>query len=183
MIKKLLLSLCLAATSHGLSALEVNEALPAISVSDKGELLISGDDASYRDWDTTAFSQDKANLIIHIAGRTSSNELIKPFTDRLSTEKFGSDKLRNTTIINLDDAVWGTSGMVADKIKDKKIKHPESIFVLDADGDIRDEWDLESESAAIIVLSNTGEVAYLKQGEMTQDDIDQAISAIKQQLR
>lgn len=182
MIKKILLSAFLI-TSHGLSALEINQPLPMSSVNDKGELLINRDHViHYRPWDVSALNDDKANLILHMAGRSSANKLIQPFTDRLTAENIASDKLHSTTIINLDDTLWGTRRLVASKIKDNKIKHPKTTFVLDNNGKIRTQWGLKKESAAIIILSASGEVVYLKQGRLLDEDIDQALAVINQQL-
>jgi hypothetical protein len=182
MIKKILLGLSLITASAALSALEVGKALPAVSITDRGELLLEEKTVAFDEWNIDDLDSSKTNVIMYLAGRMSSDKMIRPFTDALEAEKISLDKIHSTTIINLDDSVWGTTGFVISEVKSNKKQHPEVTFVLDGSGDTLKKWQLDKKSAAIIILTRQGEIAYLKQGAFDDAEAEQALAIIRKNL-
>jgi hypothetical protein len=54
--------------------------------------------------------------------------------------------------------------------------------VLDSNGRVRQQWDLASESSAIILLDKAGKVLFVKEGALSQADISQVMGLIRSQL-
>ena len=88
----------------------------------------------------------------------------------------------STTILNLDEAMWGTSGMVLSKLQSSKAEFPLATMVADEKGVGLSEWQLEEGNSAVIVTDATGVVRYFKQGEMSEAEIDSALVLIRQYI-
>jgi YtfJ family uncharacterized protein len=162
------------------SPIEIGQPLPALEIDSRGELLLSDEKYSYQPWQASR-SAGKPHVIQYLAGRVSARDQSKPFTDRLQ-EAVPEGSVHVTTVINLDDAMWGTSGFVVGEIKDSKRKHPMSTMVLDEDGLGLQTWQLQKGGATIVVLNATGTVLYLKQGGMSEEEIESTLEIIQLEL-
>ena len=183
MIKKIIFNLTLASLSFTAAALELNQPLPDTEITNKGEIILNGDTTEYTDWNSTALNNAKVNVVMYLAGRMASDKMIRPFTDALELEAIPLDVLQSTTIINLNDTLWGTSGFVLSEVKSNKQKHPEVTFILDGKGTARQQWQLEEKSAAIIILDKKGQVAYLREGPFDEAEATTAINTLKNTLK
>ena len=74
----------------------------------------------------------------------------------ITDSKFAQDSYQTTSIINQDDAIWGTGSFVKSSAEDSKKDFPWSSMVLDEDGKVAGAWDLQEESSAIIVQDKQG---------------------------
>ena len=161
-------------------ALNINTGgnLPSINIDNAGELQLAGDDISYSAWSTQQLN-GKVRLIQAMAGRTSAKELNAPMIEAVKQAKFGDDVYQTVTIVNLDDAIFGTSGFVKGKLKKNKKAFPKASFVLDKKGELFELWQLKAKSSAIILLDASGTVLFAKDGELNQQEIDQVIGLIE----
>ncbi|NAW52460.1 YtfJ family protein, partial [Vibrio sp. V41_P2S12T139] len=57
-----------------------------------------------------------------------------------------------------------------------------SSMVLDKNGVLATTWDLQQESSAIIVQNKQGEILFVKEGALTQDEVTHVIELIKQNI-
>lgn len=55
-------------------------------------------------------------------------------------------------------------------------------MVLDEAGNVANAWDLQAESSAIIVQDKQGKVLFVKEGVLTEDEIQTVLGIIKQSL-
>ncbi|QUM75351.1 YtfJ family protein [Moritella sp. 24] len=179
-MKKILTAIALSLTSFvSLShSLTLGENLPEVTIADKGFVDLVEGEFEYRQW-STAELQNKVILIQHIAGRTAAKELNEPMIDALKESDFPFEKYNTATLVNLDEAIWGTGAIVASQLKSNKEEFPDAIFVLDEDGDLKNKWGLTEKSSAIILLDATGKLLYVKDGEMNPTEIDTVIGLIK----
>ncbi len=173
------LLLLVSSTASG-NGLQVGQAPPDLTIADRGELLLEDDKFSYQPWQLP-HALGKVHVLQYMAARSASRDKTKPFTDRLQKEfHFGSYHV--TTVINLDDALWGTSVFVVGEVKSSKRKYPASTIVLDEEGTGLETWQLQSKNAAIIVMDPGGSVLYLKEGAMSDEEIDSTVELIRQNL-
>ena len=166
------------ASAHNLT---VDEPLPTVDVASYGEIMVKNDDITYQKWS----SQDmlgKVRVIQAIAGRSSSKALNQPLMTAITASKFTQDSYQTTSIINQDDAIWGTGSFVKSSAEDSKKDFPWSSMVLDEDGEVAKAWDLKEESSAIIVQNKQGKVLFVKEGTLAQDEIEQVLALIKDNL-
>lgn len=171
----LLPSLCLA---HNLKETQF---LPSVSIVDRGELQLHGKDFAYQNWSSSQLS-GKIRLIQHIAGRSSAKALNAPLIEAIKAAHFPHDKYQTTTIINLDDALFGTGSFVVSSVEQSKQEFPWSSFVLDADGLVQQQWGLATGSSAIILLNPQGQILFVKEGQLTDAEISQVLALIRSQL-
>lgn len=93
------------------------------------------------------------------------------------------EKVLVAVIINLDDALWGTTGLVQGEMKSTKKKHPQSNIVADKKGVARKAWDLKEQSAAMAILDTDGTVLFFKEGKPTEQETKAIIGMIDQRLQ
>ena len=166
------------ASAHNI---KVDQVLPLVEVKNYGEIVLQGDDTTYQDWS----SQDmlgKVRVIQAIAGRSSSKALNQPLMSAITASQFAKDNYQTTSIINQDDAIWGTGSFVKTSAEDSKKDFPWSSMVLDEDGKVASAWDLQEESSAIIVQDKLGKVLFVKEGALDQSEIEQVLSLIKDNI-
>ena len=180
MKKSCLFLLFILSTSAWSSGIQVGQPLPALAITERGELLLENEAFSYAPWQMPE-NIDKVHVLQYMAGRLSARSQSKPFTDRLK-ESLPLGSYHVTTVINLDDALWGSGGFVVREVKDSKKKYPLSTIVLDEHGTGLETWQLQPKGAAIFVLDPLGTVLYLKEGGMSEDEIENTLELIRQHL-
>ncbi|AOM41551.1 YtfJ family protein [Xenorhabdus hominickii] len=184
MIKNIVLSAILSLTpifafAHNIT---LGQHVPATSVTDKGELLLNDNKFSYQEWDTAELP-GKVRTIQHIAGRSSAKEMNDPLIQALKNANFPKDKYQTTSIVNTDDAIFGTSVFVRNSLEDSKKQFPWSQFIVDSNGQAKKAWELESKSSAIIVLDKNGNVKFIKDGKLSNEEITHVVSMIEEELK
>lgn len=166
------------AAAHNLT---IGGQVPAVSVDKHGEIVLNGDDTGYQNW-TSQDMLGKVRVIQAIAGRSSSKEMNAPLMTALTAAKLPEANYQTTTIINQDDAIWGTGSFVKSSAEDSKQEFPWSSMVLDEDGKVAKTWDLKPESSAIIVQDKQGKVLFVKEGALSGDEVKQVIALIKDNI-
>ncbi len=164
------------------AAVPVGEPLPAIAITEKGELVLSPPDkVHYEAWATSGLA-GRVHVIQYLAGRISAPKINRPFTDRLGELRIESEYYHVTTIINLNDTLFGTSAIVASQLKRNKRKYPASSIVADEHGDGAKLWRLNPGNSAIFILSPQGKVLFFKDGSLNNTEIEQAVDIIRIEL-
>jgi YtfJ family uncharacterized protein len=179
--KKYLLGLALFGSINGY-ALELGGTLTDISIPSKGELILNEAKVDYRAWSTSTISRGTPALIFHLAARMSSDKIIDPLRNRLEEEKFTPGSFQSISVVNIDDALWGTSGLVSSEMEKNKRAHPEAIMVADDASRGLTAWELQKGTVAVILLDVNGEIRYLKEGKLDSDDIETILSLLKTEI-
>ncbi|GEA50454.1 hypothetical protein VIN01S_12580 [Vibrio inusitatus NBRC 102082] len=161
--------------------LNTGDKVPMVSVVSHGEAMVKNDDITYHEWDSASMV-GKTRVIQAIAGRSAAKALNKPMIDAIVLADFPQDKYQTTTIVNQDDAIWGTSSFVKSSAEDSKIEFPHSSIVLDENGAVAKAWDLESKTSLIAVQDKNGNILWAKEGELTTEEIQQVITLVKENL-
>ncbi|OOE66515.1 hypothetical protein BZG20_09235 [Salinivibrio sp. IB868] len=153
--------------------------LPSAKVAEHGELTLNGDDIVYQDWQTEQLP-GKVRVIQAIAGRSSAKEMNAPLMEAITAADFDDARYQTTTIINQDDAMWGTGGFVKSSAEDSKREFSWSSIVLDENGSVAEAWRLKEESSLIAVLDDKGSVRFVKEGKLSADEVNQVVSLVTQ---
>lgn len=176
----LLLSLCSSWVMA--AAIQVGQTLPAVEIQQGGELVLTGTEVKYQPWQTEQLTR-KVYVIQHIAGRSSAKELNAPLIERIKAAKLPEAQYQTITLVNTDDAIWGTSGIVKGKLESSKKEFPWSMMVLDQAGTALAEWQLEKKNSAIIVLDQQRQVRWMKEGALNDDEQNQVMQLVTQLLK
>ncbi|MEQ4674617.1 YtfJ family protein [Providencia vermicola] len=185
MFKNIFISICLLSLSTLAAAanIQINQSVPAVSVTDKGELILNKENKlDYQPWKSQQLV-GKVRTIQHIAGRSSAKELNAPLIEAIKNARFPHDTYQTTTIINTDDAIFGTGVFVKNSVEDSKKEFPYSQFIVDSDGVVKTAWGLKPESSAIILLDNQGKVLFFKDGELNSQEIEKVIGLLISALK
>jgi len=158
----------------------LNKPLPSLSIADKGELVLENDNYSYQPWN----SQDSlgaVHVLQYFAGTKSGSKIFEPFTDRLQVE-FPEGGYHVTTVINLDDAMWGTSRFVISEVKASKREFPAATIVLDEEGTGKKTWELGKKGAVLAVMDRAGSVIYLSHDSLSEQEMLATLALMKKNI-
>lgn len=153
-----------------------------VAVSEQGELMLQNDKFSYKFWNSSALS-GKIFLVQHIAALASASEMNAGLVETLKQANLPPRLFQTMTIINEDDALFGSGPSFADSwVKNHKTLNPGSQFILDAHGSVLRTWHLQPKSSAIIVLDAQGKVRYIKEGALSLAEIQQVAALVHRLL-
>jgi YtfJ family uncharacterized protein len=178
MAERLLLSILLALQCAGVLAVAPGDALPPVRIAESGELRLEGEQLRFAPWDTHALG-GKLQIIQYLAARKSSQDINRPFTDRLKASGIPLEHYHLTTIVNLDDAMFGTRGFVMSELERNKRRYFRSTIVADDGGIGRTAWGLAEKSSAIFVLDAEGRVLFFREGAMTEAEIEHVLDMLR----
>ena len=71
---------------------------------------------------------------------------------------------------------------VRSSIESNKQLYPWSQFIVDSNGVVRNAWQLNEESSAIVVLDKDGRVQWAKDGALTQEEVQQVVALLHKLL-
>ena len=155
--------------------IQPNQLLANVTVSDKGEITLNGNDVAYKSCSSTALP-GKVRVIQHIAGRSAAKEKNQAMIEAIKAAHFNQAKYQTTTIINADDAVVGTGMFVKSSAEKGKKENAHSQVILDDKSAVKNAWGLREKDSVIILLDKTGEVQFVKEGKLTDDEVKEVIS-------
>jgi hypothetical protein len=158
-------------------ALGPGDALPALRIEAPGELRLAGEDIEFAPWDSTRLD-GKLHVVQYMAARASSRDINRPFTERLERSGIPLERYHLTTIVNLDDALFGTRGFVMSELEKNKRRYFRSSIVADETGAGRAAWGLQEKSSAILVLDAGGRVLFFRDGAMDAAEVEQVLQMV-----
>lgn len=156
------------------SAVREGHPLPGSRIETLGELVLAEDDFDYRAWEASR-AVSKPHVLQYFPGTLQDSKIYEPFTDSLQAQ-YTLGTYHVTTIINLDEAMWGTRGFVVSEVKRNKRKFPNSTIVLDDSGLLAREWNLGERGASLVILDTRGQVRYVHLGAMDDSAMEMAQS-------
>lgn len=158
--------------------IQPGQMLPEVQLNERGLLTLDQGEFSYHPWSTQSL-MGKVFVIHAIAGRSSAKALNAPLMDAIAAAHYPAQQYQTVSIINLDDAIWGTSGFVVGKVENSMEQHPNAAFVIDNEGKVAQAWGLPSKSSTIIVIDQQGKVLFSQDGALSE----QAIAEVQDQIQ
>lgn len=152
-----------------------------VGVTDKGELILQQGEPGYRSWNSARLD-GKTGVVLHMAGRLSAKALNESLIQAIADARFPAQTFQITTIVNTDDAIPGSAIFVRRSLESSKQQTPAALFVVDEQGAVRRAWQLEAGGSAVVVLDKQGRVRFAKDGALTQAEVQQVITLIRQLL-
>ncbi len=161
--------------------LTIGKNVPQVDVQSHGELIIQDKDIVYQAW-RSSMMLGKVRVIQAMAGRSSAKKLNAPLMTAITAKKFPASDYQTTTIINQDDSIWGTGGFVLSKAEDSKLEFSWSSLIVDEDGVVAKVWQLQESSSAIIVQDKTGNILFIQEGSLNENEIATVLTLIEQAI-
>jgi hypothetical protein len=174
--------------SHGFAgmkgiSLESGQIPPVLEIQVGGEISVSDKNVTKTPWSSKSFeSNGKVQLVQYVAANRSASRQNKPFNDALIEKKFSSAQLSTTVIVQMADTLGLVKGIVANQLAKNKAKHETINFVLDENGVGLQRWGMKNKSYAIIVLDASGKVLFVKDGPLSEIEIESTIELIENQM-
>ncbi|AZI13910.1 YtfJ family protein [Avibacterium paragallinarum] len=162
--------------------IQLNALLPAVTVADKGELLIENQEINTKPW-TVSQLNGKVRIIQHIAGRSAAKEKNQPLMDAIKTQHFNGLHYQTTNIINSDDAIFGTGAFVRSSAEKAKKENSHSQIVLDNQSAVKNAWQLKEKDSLIVVLDKNGKVKFVQEGKLSPAQINEVLSLVNTLLK
>lgn len=172
------LLLPLMASAHNI---ENGQRVPAVGITDRGELILDNDKFSYKAWNSAQLP-GKVRVVQHLAGRSSAKEKNASMIEAIKSANLPHDRYQTTTIVNTDDAIPGSGMFVRSSLESNKKLYPWSQIIVDSNGVTRKAWQLEEESSAVVVLDKDGRMQWAKDGALTQEEVQQVIALLHKLL-
>ena len=154
--------------------------LPPLSIDDRGEMIMAGDEFSFVPWSSDK-DPGKVHILQYFSGTVSHRDLFSPFTDLLQAE-LDYTKYHVTTIINLDRALWGTTGFVVSELKDSKRQYPLATMVLDEDGVGVEQWQLGKQGSVLAIIDNDGVVQFVSPGPLDEAQMQSSLELVRGEI-
>lgn len=155
----------------------VDSPLPTLSIAERGELTMTADDFKFVPWSSDQ-SPGKVHVIQYFGATMGDRDVFRPFTDLLQTS-FEPGAIHVTTVLNLDAAMWGTTGFVVSELKKNKKVHPKATMVLDDDGTGVKDWDLGKDGTGLIVVDDKGVVKFFSRKSLEADEMSSTVELIR----
>ena len=155
----------------------VDAPLPPLSIAERGELTMSGDDFTFVPWQAEA-KLGKVQVFQYFGATMSDSKIFEPFTDLLQTS-LEPGTVHVTTVLNLDAAMWGTTGFVISELEKNKRKHPDATMVVDENGTGLAAWDLGESGSGLIITDADGIVKYFTRESLSDEELTAALELVR----
>lgn len=159
----------------------VGQPFPAIAIENIGECVIEGEGTAFRPWHSNRML-GKVQVVEYVAARAGIDAVHRAFFAEVRQARFPAQHFAVTRLVNADDALWGTSGLVPEEIRKNKRQTPDVHLVVDAEGRGLREWRLAPKGAALAILDRHGKVLFFKEGALTDEEIRTSIALLVQQV-
>lgn len=119
MSSRLIIALIIMLLAPGVQAhnFVTGKTVTPVYIQEGGELLLNSDDEiHYQKWNSTQLA-GKVRIIQYIAGRKSAKKKNSLLIKAVEAANFPQDRFQPTTIVNTDDAIFGTGYLLLAKSK------------------------------------------------------------------
>lgn len=155
---------------------ELGKPVPALTVSDRGELQIDGDTIRYRPW-STASLRGQWTLLQYMAARPRASKVNRPVVDAVSLKKSQGVAVDVVNIINVSDVPFGATGFALAELESNKRRYPDSTLIGDMDQG-RQGWQLAPGGSAILLIDPKGLVRFFKDGTVSQQELETILAML-----
>ena len=159
----------------------IDAPLPLLAITERGELTLTDDEFSFIPWSSEA-GLGKVHVIQYFGATVEHKDTFKPFTDLLQSS-FEPGAINVTTVLNMDAAMWGTTGFVMSELKKNKRMLPSAAMVVDDNGSGVIEWDLGKAGTALIVLDDKGIVKYFSRQALSEAEMASTVELMRVNIK
>lgn len=147
------------------------------------ELTLSGENGGLAHdgsaWSSSSI-KDKVHLLFYVD--PDEKDVNDEFFKTLDVKGFNSTVVGRVAIVNLA-ATWKPNYIIESLLSAKQNVLPDTIFLKDKKSILVKEWGLADDASDVLIFSKKGEVLFYKAGELSADEIKEAIELIETNLK
>jgi len=173
----------LSAGGNDSGSLSMGEHLPYLGFDTGGEISVSNNDISMMPWNSKSLEKTgKVQLVHYVPANRRVALQNQPFSEAVIERQFSTQRVNKTVIVHMADTMSLLRGLVVTKLADRKSLNQEVRFVIDDDGAGLSRWGIKNKSHAIIILDGNGKLLFVKDGALSEAEIEQTIEMIERQV-
>ncbi|MBU1668072.1 YtfJ family protein [bacterium] len=147
------------------------------------ELTLSGENGGHTHDDSAWNSSSIKNKIYVLFYMDPDKKDVNDnFFKTLDAKQFNSTLVGRIAIVNLA-ATWKPNYVIETLLSARQDLLPDTIFLKDKKSILVKEWGLADDASDVLIFSKKGEVLFYKAGELSTDEIKEAIELIETNLK
>lgn len=163
--------------SFNAQAFHIGKELPSLVIDNKGIITLEEESFGYQPWKSQELAP-KRWLIQHISPLPVISELNVRVPKYLNTIDTPKGQCRTVTIINTDEAIWGTKHIIHSKLKKSLKLNPQCHIIVDAKGTAQKQWQLKKKSYSIAVIDEQQRVLFAHDGEISDEQFTKVLTLL-----
>ena len=156
-----------------LHALELSQLPP--------QLTIEGEQGGKLDGSAFESSMIKDKLYILFYVDPDEKELNEHVSSALKAQNFDKNLVASIAIINMA-ATWLPNFAIASSLEEKQKKYPNTLYVKDFKKVLVNQWQLKDDSSNVLLFDNDGSLLFMKQGKLSDEEVQTVIAMIKARI-
>lgn len=154
------------------------KAIPALTISDKGEIVIDGNSFRYRPWSTEQLS-GRWTLLQYMAARPRASTANRHVVDAVALRQSEGVDVDIVNIINVRDVPFGAVSFALGELQSNKRKYPDSTLVADMDTG-RPHWQLAPGGSTVFLVDPNGVLRFFKEGSLSPAELNSLLALLPQ---
>ncbi len=156
------------------NAIELGQVPPTVQLSGKKGGRVTG-----TPWSSTEI-KGKIYTLMYVD--PDAKDMNIPTEKALKAQNFPKDRYGSIAVINME-ATWKPNFIINKILKGKQKDYPDTIYVRDMNYYIADAWKLKKNgSYAVLCFDKDGKLIFIKDGKLSDADIQKLIETIKTAL-
>ena len=161
-------------SSKYVAGFEEGAQLPEIEISAKGKIILKDGKVQYVPWSSREICGEKPVVFYYMPAKISSDGAFTLLNDEIALRGLSAPhNYVSVTIVNVDQAVWGTSRLAYAAVEKNKKDNPNDEIVVDERGDAMSKWNIDLSAVALIIMDGSGRLSYFHAGWPLQSDVEE----------
>ncbi|SJL83653.1 YtfJ family protein [Vibrio palustris] len=152
----------------------IGDEIPSVSVQHLGEIHLQQKQVVFSPWSSRALL-GKVRIIQLVPGKADARTLNQHLIHAISRAEFDTTQYQTTTIINANDAFWGTEMFVKSSAMALKKQYSWMMVIFDENGQVAQRWHLTHHEQSTLVVDRKGKIKFIKRGRLDDHTINTLI--------
>lgn len=173
-----ILTLIAFSLSFSAFAIEQGQTLPNITFENLGKLQLGEDNKIHYQTFSSKQLQGKRWLLQYIAPRMGVGKLNRELNDKMNKANRGKS-CQTTSIINLDDALWGTKNIALGQMEKELKQNTHCIIIADDESLGVKKWGIPKKSNVNWVIDEQGKILFYHEGKLSPKQMQTIIGLLQ----
>ncbi|MFW6099486.1 MAG: YtfJ family protein [Thermodesulfobacteriota bacterium] len=144
-------------------------------------VVLKGDLGGRLDGSPWSSDELKGKVSVLFYADPDEKDLNNETSETLRKENFPLERYQSFAIINMD-ATWLPNFAISSALKEKQEQYPNTIYVRDYEKVLVNAWGLSDDNNDVLAFDKTGKLIFRKDGKLNSEEIENLITAIRDNL-